>query len=292
MPIKCGSGRLANGRWGRVSSETIKTDAESEQRDTCRSCGIAFEEPMRRGPFGFRTVTCPGCFTQAWYPLSKRMLIFYWLIVVLTVSGAFAALGSGGWVIPGGVSLVAAVVLILDARLQNRMAPALIVTTLITTTMVLGIVGALLAAGLGNGYSFVVVDRAAAETERFDGIALRSSDQICKGGDDYSTCVSMHVAVYNSVCVSMGWPPTAELTASASETCRNMLSFIEDAKAQIASCGYGCTTRADSDGRWGYSYLQPISIKSNVSIDKVSHREYCLFSLGRVTLGNCPNNPE
>ena len=80
---------------------------------------------------------------------------------------------------------------------------------------------------------------------------IKQTDKgICGGGQDYSSCINMHVAVYNQVCTMN------DLSESAKNTCAELLAFIDKGKARLPSCGYGCTTSADENGMWGWSYLE------------------------------------
>jgi hypothetical protein len=69
--------------------------------------------------------------------------------------------------------------------------------------------------------------------------------------------------------------------------------FLDDTSARLASCGYGCTTIADESGRWGWAYLRPSPIPTTISNDnhvpEISYEEHCLFSLGPIQFGNCPD---
>jgi len=173
-------------------------------------------------------------------------------------------------------------------------------TITITIAAVASVLGAVVVVGLNNAYSTTVVlqrERAATTQSSYSGAVdlVYSSDYICGDGDDYNNCLNMHIAMYNSVCVtsarSLFNPSKVELSSSANNTCDRLDSFIEDIRARAASCGYGCTTQADEDGRWGWAYLRPSPVSVEISNDnrlpRLTYLEHCLFDLGFIKLGAC-----
>lgn len=168
--------------------------------------------------------------------------------------------------------------------------PALIGSA-ITAVVLVALVAALASLGLGNAYSYTVTDQAArAETshEEWTGTftIVDTNKRICGNGKDYLSCVNQHVAVYNTACLNL------KLTSDAASTCRQLKNFITQTKARYKSCGYGCKTRAGSNGLWGWAYLRAMPITEQVSngdaAPAVSHTEYCTFALGPIKLGSCP----
>ena len=109
--------------------------------------------------------------------------------------------------------------------------------------------------------------------------------RICGGGQDYLSCINQHVAVYNSTCV--GKP----LTVAAEATCTELKKFIENTKSRYATCGYNCTTIADSKGKWGWQYLNSVpettEVSNNDSREERSHVAICVIEIGALQIGEC-----
>ena len=271
-----------------MSAELSVSAAKPAVEEACRSCGEAFAGDPGVGPFGFRVIACPKCESRVWDPLARGVRVGYWIILVLSAIAMFSLVGSGVAVLPGAASLVAAIIVIVDARLRKSFASVIAVTALITALTVSGLVAAVVSAGLSHAYTTEVVDRPADVVAEFDSVTFAEGSQLCGGGDDYSACVNMHIAMYNSVCSSSGLTLEQQLAPSAQDSCDRLSSFIDDIRASSASCGFGCTTQANSDGRWGWAYLQPVSSTRDVEIDQVTHEESCWFSVGVIHLGYCP----
>lgn len=255
---------------------------------SCRRCGATLPVDVKRGAFGFGVVVCEVCKRRHWYPLSRGMRVFYWVVFGLTVVALVGLYGAGLFGLPGAVGILSAVMLSIDSTLRSRHLAAILISVAMSVLIVVGTMFALVGAGLANAYSFEVVDRQSANLENFNGIRFDAGEPICGGGDDYSTCLNMHIAMYNSVCAGSGLPSGDRLIKSALDTCSRLSSFIDDVRARSASCGFGCTTRADGDGRWGWEYLRPVAATNTVTVDRVTHREHCWFNLGAIKLGNCP----
>lgn len=231
-----------------------------------------------------------------WSPLTTGTRVFYWLILGLSVVGMIAAFASGWFAIPGGATLVAATVLMVDASLRRRIADAAAVSALITAAAVSGLFAILIVAGLNNSYSFTVVDQPEQTIQEAGGIDLISGEQICGGDEDYNNCVNMHVAMYNTVCLAPQSPfedfGGSSLSPASVATCGDLSAFIDDVLARADSCGYGCTTIADENGRWGWAFLNPHARSTEVLIPEITHEEYCWFELGAISLGNCRDQTE
>lgn len=254
------------------------------------------------------------------------------IITVTTGVWANATLHAGYSWVPKGVGIVAFIALCLDVAIRHRIdrarhqsattadvqlaasgevpasgsaafvgaAPAYIGALAVVITIAVGasVFGALAVAGLNNAYAYPVVDqeaRAATTRTAYSGSIdlVTSSDRICGGGEDYRDCVTLHVAMYNSLCVTGGLTFSHfTLSRTAVATCEDLDQFIDDTKARLANCGYGCTTAAGDDGRWGWSYLRPIAVTvtetANDALPEVGHTEHCVFSLGPIQLGSCP----
>lgn len=180
-------------------------------------------------------------------------------------------------------------ILLIDASIRRSPTASAAVASVLTAVAIVGLFAALIVAGLDNSYSFTVIDRPESSLTRANGVELVSSEQICGDGEEYSGCVNMHVAVYNSACLSPGpsWVDSSPLTPASVSTCASLLDFIEEAKAQSDACGYGCTTTTGGSGEWGWAYLSPRMVTQDVVIEGVSHREYCWFVLGPFGLGSC-----
>lgn len=253
---------------------------------TCIKCGESLEESPQTGSFGFRVLDCPRCGERTWLPLARSWRITYWVIIGLGAAALLTTLGSGIIAVPGAVTVVAATFVVRDAMLRKSPRNSTVVTAVVTAGAVSTVFAVVLAIGLGNGYTTTVVDREETTDTVVDGLDLRESTQICGDNADYNTCVNMHVAMYNSVCVS--YPSWREsLTPGARVTCNALGDFIDDAKKRYQSCGAGCVTIAD-DGKWGYPYLLPVPNEVPVARAAVTHAEHCFFDLGLVKLGVCP----
>lgn len=259
-----------------------------DEDTNCAACGEKTEGGRRLRPFGFTVVECPSCKKRTWYPLSKGWRIFWWVIVGLTVIAWLSLLGTGLWGLPGGVSLIAALVLVRDAILRKSARNSTVVTAVITTAAVLTAVGIVLAIGLNNGYTSTVIDRPESTDRVYSGIEFSDGDQICGDNDDFNVCVNMHIAMYNSICVSPELPYSYDLSPFAEAACEGLDEFIDKARDTYAGCGAGCVTIADKDGRWGYSYMVPAAWMKQVTVAEISHQERCWFDLGAFTLGYCP----
>lgn len=253
--------------------------------ETCVNCGHVLPSSPRPGPFGFGLVRCETCKRRRWYPLSRGVRVFYWIVLATTAVGLVGLLGSGIAAVPGAAAVIAAVLLSIDANLRGRHLVSNAIGVAMTSLIVFGVSLGLFAVGAANGYTFEVVDRPAQQVTEFTGIAFERGSQICGGGSDYQSCAFMHAAMYNSVCRTSDWP---FLTPVARETCGSLGDFVDDVLARSSSCGYGCTTIAGAEGRWGWSYLRPVAVTTQVTIDRVTHLETCWFDLGPVKLGNCP----
>lgn len=255
--------------------------------EDCKNCGRALPSPPKRGPFGFGLARCETCKRRRWYPLSRGVRVFYWIVLAITVVGLVGLLGGGIAAVPGAAAVVAAVLLSIDANLRGRHFTSNAIVLAMTAMTAFGVSLGLFAAGVANGYTFEVVDRPSQQVTEFSGIAFERGSRICGGGSDYQSCANMHAAMYNSLCTTSDWP---RLTSAARLTCGQLDEFVDDVLARSRSCGYGCTTSADAEGRWGWSYLRPVSVTTQVTIDRVTHVETCWFNLGPVKLGNCPRD--
>lgn len=292
--------------------ESGATEAADETR--CRGCEHVFASEERAGFAGLRRVTCPACGKRTYRPQTRGWRAFWWVFAGVTsvgvVFGNVLLLNGYSW-IPGGVGVLAFVVLCIDVVLQGRtyqrgVAPArvAVLSVIMTLVAVASIGGALAATGLSNGYSYEVVlqERQSATTSAGYGPAVDlprrvigpswasgSGEQICDGGGDYRQCLAMHIGMYNSVCV-------ADLTASARDTCDDLLDFIDQAKVTLEGCGSGCETRVGDSGLWGWEYLRPIpeqvSLTNKDWRPEVATTEYCDFELGPVQIGSCLTEEE
>lgn len=108
------------------------------------------------------------------------------------------------------------------------------------------------------------------------------------GGEDYLSCVNSHVTLYNSVCVGKS------LTSTAESTCSNLLNFVNDTKQRSATCGYSCTTQADSSGHWGWQYLdlapETHQVSNNDGVEKTTRPAVCLVKIGWFFIGECDDD--
>ncbi|GAA1945190.1 hypothetical protein [Agromyces allii] len=296
----------------RPTADAAETDspddlsAPTTSERTCRHCGAAFTGDVKPGFAGMRRFTCTECGRRSYGPLTRGWRIFWWVVAGFTSVGLVASnillIDGYSW-IPGALGLLSFVVLCIDVSLRRRtdgrgFAPAYVavLTVAITVSAVSSILGVLVVVGLNNGYSYDVVlqeSKPATESQGY-GAALSltrepswggGAGQICGDGDDYRACVSMHIAMYNSVCLG-------ELTVSARSTCDSLSTFIDDVKARLADCGSGCTTRAGDDGIWGWAYLRPAPEQTSITNkdwkSEISYVEYCDFSLGPIQIGSCP----
>lgn len=266
------------------SLEVTKPEGSSE---TCVNCGHLLPSSPRPGPFGFGLVRCDNCKRRRWYPLSRGVRVFYWIVLGTTAVGLVGLLGSGIAAVPGAAAIIAAVLLSIDANLRGRHFTSNAIGVAMTALIVFGVSLGLFAAGVANGYTFEVVDRPPQQVTEFTGIAFERGPQICSGNSAYQACAYMHAAMYSSVCGTSDWP---RLTRAARETCRELDGFVEGVIARSLSCGFGCNTIADAEGRWGWSYLRPVAVTTQVEIDRVTHLETCWFNLGPVKFGNCPRD--
>ena len=296
----------------------------SEARVGCRHCGHSFFGHSKQFFGGMRSYNCPNCSKRVVYPLTRGWRAFWWVFAIVTAAAgvwANVTLHEGYSWVPGGLGLLSFVVLCLDVGVRRRVdaaeqaalvsaaaesdtpASARVVaavsappsyiaglTVVITLAMLSSAVGALIVAGLNNAYSYTVVLQEAepATTQPGFGSSVNLASgggDLCGDGDDYTGCLNMHVAMYNSVCVGVS------LTATAQSTCSSLSAFIEDVRIQADGCGSGCTTQADEQGRWGWAYLRPAPAPTMVSNDnalpELSYERYCLFSLGPVQVGDC-----
>ncbi|WP_395243503.1 hypothetical protein ACGGZK_15420 [Agromyces sp. MMS24-K17] len=273
----------------------------------CRTCGSILIDAPEPGFAGTRRFTCAACGTRTHAPLTRNWRIFWWAFAALTsvgvVVGNLMLLNDYSW-IPGGVGLLSFVVLCTDIVLQRRtnprgVAPAAVavLSVLMTLVVVSSVLGALVVAGLNNAYAFdvVVQEEHAATTTQGYGSAMNVSRSpswassgggtyLCGDGDDYNTCVNMHIAMYNSVCLG-------ELTASGQATCSSLREFNASIKAQAADCGSGCTTRGDAQGNWGWTYVtvtpEEVEVPNRDFRPEITYTDHCDFSLGPIELGNC-----
>lgn len=275
-----------------MANDLVASARNTERRESCSSCGAEFSGAPKAGLFGFRSIPCSACGKRVWYPLSTGLRIFYWVVVALGAVGAILLLGSGVAIVPGGGSLVAAIVLIVDAKFRRSFVTATTIAALITGLTVAGVLVALFAAGLGSAYATEVVDRPAQVVSKIDGIAFAYGDRICGGGADYVTCAYQHVTMYNSLCTNPNTFVDLDLVPEAVNTCERLRVFAEDVLARSGECGYGCTTTASADGLWGWAYLHPVPVKVDMRVDEVVHEEHCWFSLGPIQLGYCPKEPQ
>lgn len=253
----------------------------------CVKCSRALLTPPQRGPFGFGLTRCENCQHRRWYPLSRGVRAFYWVVLGITLLSLLSLLGVGIAALPGAAAVVAAVLLAIDANLRGRHLTANAIGVVMTALIAIGAMLGLFAAGVANGYSFEVVDRPAQQVTEFTAITFESGSQICGGGAAYQACAYMHAAMYNSVCGTSDW---SRLTRAARETCGELGDFVDDVLERSRSCGYGCNTVANAEGRWGWSYLRPVAVTTQVTVDRVTHIETCWFNLGPVRLGNCPRD--
>lgn len=261
--------------------------SETATAERCRQCGCVLADGPRPGPFGFGLVRCQSCRRRHWYPLSAGLRAFFWVVLVLTALGLLGLLGSGIAAVPGSVAVIASVLLVIDANIRARHVTANAITAVTTAVAASSLMVALFAVGVNNGYTFIVVDRPAEEIVEFVGVSFESGDRICGGGADYQACAYMHASMYNSVCTGSAW---RSLTDSARRTCDDLSDFVDGVIRRSATCGFGCTTQADSSGRWGWSYLRPVAQTVSVSIDRVTHQESCWFRLGPLQIGSCPRD--
>lgn len=108
---------------------------------------------------------------------------------------------------------------------------------------------------------------------------------ICGGGADYLSCVNSHVTLYNSICVGKS------LTATAESTCNDLLKFVNDTKQRSATCGYNCTTQADSSGHWGWQYLDLVpethQVSNNDGVEEATRPAVCVVKIGWFAIGEC-----
>lgn len=166
-----------------------------------------------------------------------------------------------------------------------------VVASLATAVVLAAAVAGLAFVGLNNGYSYSVTDQTGREetfheewTGTYDIVALNK--RICGDNDDYLSCIDQHEAVHTTECLNL------KLTSDGAATCRELKTFIKQGKARYKTCGYGCTTRADSNGLWGWTYLRAVPVTEQVSnkdaVPEVTHIERCTFVLGPITLGSCP----
>lgn len=174
---------------------------------------------------------------------------------------------------------------------QRKRWPVALAASLITGVLFGLLVVALVSTGLGNAYSFTVVDQEARAgtfreelTGRHD--LTEAKKRICGGDEDYLSCLNQHVTLYNTVCADQ------DLTEEATQLCSQLDDFVDSTRSRYRTCGSGCRTQVDSSGQWGWPYLNQVPETTEVSngdaLPEISHVENCYFSLGPVRIGNCP----
>lgn len=283
--------------------------------EACRRCGHDSDHPLRNGPFGFQLLSCSSCGRSIGYPLTAGWRAFWWVLATLTTGGVVGAnvtLREGYSWIPAGVGLVSFAVLCVDVGIRRRVDQAAIaggiaagsderspkrsvaasplyvatLTLVVATAVGAGVVGSLVVAGLNGSYDTVVEDRpAGAPIAEFTGLDLRPLDgEICGGGEDYWSCTAMHNTMWNSLCT--GFDDDRTLIARA--TCDGLRSFVDRSWERYETCGAGCETRTNDDGRWGYSYYSAVPQTRLVEQPRVTHTETCYFALGSIKIGYCP----
>lgn len=164
----------------------------------------------------------------------------------------------------------------------------------VTGVAVAAVVWILISIGLGNAYSYEVVDqedRGATSSVHFtDEVDMtRTGERICSDGDNYHDCVNFHVTMFNVACARQN------LSFSAKIDCDALGKFVDDVKAKDNECGFGCTVAGDDTGKWGWEILRPHPhsemTSDNNSRPKITHTEHCVFVLGDIKLGSCEREP-
>lgn len=271
---------------------------------------------------------CPRCNQASTYPLKPGWRVYWWVLAIMTAVGGAAlnfTLHDGYSWIPSGVGLVSFTVLCADVVVRHRIDRKVrevtraasrasdeqpptavtrevevppgyvaVLTIVITLSVVSSVIGALLVTGLNNARSHEVIVSELTSLSAYSATTIdlvQSSRQICRDGDDYTQCLNMHIAMYNSVCVTSDASPfstPATLSSTARLTCNSLGGLIEDMQVERANCGYGCTVRVGADGRWGFAYLRPSLVATKVHVPRVTYEERCDFDLGPIKLGYCP----
>lgn len=281
----------------------------------CRRCGHEGDHPLRSRAFGFQLLRCSNCGKSIGYPLTTGWRAFWWVVATLTmagVAGANITLHEGYSWIPAGIGVVSFVILCIDVSVRRQVDRATIagalransdasppkrsvaasplyvatLTMVIATALTAGTVGALVVVGLNGSYDTVIVDRAAEEPiAEFVGFDVQSLDgEICGVGEDYWSCTAMHNTMWNSLCTGSD----DNRTLVARGTCDSLRNFVDEAWARYETCGAGCETRTDVDGRWGYSYHNAVPQTRMVEQPRIAHTETCYFALGAIKIGFCP----
>lgn len=273
------------------ANESTENSTNLEDALLCPRCKAKTLVRLRSRPFGFSVDRCSSCSKRIWGPLSAGARVFYWVLVLIASIGAVILLGSGWILIPSIPVLLAAVLLLIDAALKKSIGSAIALSSITVGLIFSALLGAAIAVGASNGYTTTVVDQRGATYQVFESMSLSSGDPICGGGEDYNTCLNLHIAMYNSVCLdpepTLFFDGGTVLSESALATCNDLDKFIEDVRKRAASCGYGCTTRVDKDGRWGWGYLTPYPQMREVAVPRITHIETCWFELGPARVGEC-----
>lgn len=301
----------------------------------CRRCGHEAERKFKVGPLGLQQYRCAQCGHTSTHPLSRGWRAFWWVCAITTTIGCVVlnvTFARGYSWIPGGLGLVAFIALFVDVGVRHRVgltaptrssshepdgtgehdleaspkvlrrspgvhpAYVAILTSVAVCAVLASAIGAVIVAGLNNGYDVdVVVQSEQSPSPTFDGtFDLESGDAICGDGADYYGCIEAHRAMYNAVCTGGGgwrsYLPSDTLTSSARATCDQLLGFVTSGQEQLEGCGYGCTTQVEADGTWGWKYLHPVprqAVKNNDVQPAITYTDRCWFSFGPLELGRC-----
>lgn len=108
---------------------------------TCLQCGKAFPATMKRSFLGFPKVVCPNCGIRGHRPLTRGFRAFYWVFLGIMLLVLVALFASGGFAIPGILTILVIVALARDAAFRRREARAADFAGLFRSISELGVPG-------------------------------------------------------------------------------------------------------------------------------------------------------
>lgn len=114
-----------------------------------------------------------------------------------------------------------------------------------------------------------------------------TKDRICSDGDQYVSCLNMHIQMYNQTCAS-----DYSLSESAQDLCDSLKKWNAKGKKTAKGCGSGCTARSEKGEEWGWTTLKLVPEEVAPTPDEglfgIQLKE-CLFLFSDIKLGACPS---
>ena len=91
----------------------------------CPSCKASFSAEPKQTFLGFQRMTCPSCSADVTYPLTRGYRIAYWIIASLMLVTIAYSFTEGEIGFPGGLGIAVLIALVIDWRLQRKVAATL-----------------------------------------------------------------------------------------------------------------------------------------------------------------------